>query len=99
MGGLGGLPTPLVVLSSGGDAQFPAFVPDTLFLFQALQKWRLGFSVSLYLLSRICPNCMCNTVVFSPTVSLYFDAGGEVWPGTNVHVCSAVSDYFQPHSL
>ena len=33
-----------------GHAQYPAFAPDTLFLLQALQKWQLGFLVSLYLL-------------------------------------------------
>ena len=27
-----------------------AFAPDTLFFLQALQKWHLGFSISLYLL-------------------------------------------------
>ena len=33
-----------------GHAQYPAFVPNTLFLLQALQKWQLGFVVSLYFL-------------------------------------------------
>ena len=30
------------------------------FLLWALQKWQLGFLGSLYLLSRICPNCKCT---------------------------------------
>ena len=33
-----------------GARAVPAFAPDTLFLLQALQKWQLGFLVSLYLL-------------------------------------------------
>ena len=33
-----------------GHAQYPVFAPDTLFLLQALQKWQLGFLVSLYIL-------------------------------------------------
>ena len=32
---------------------------STLLLFQSLQKWQLGFFWSLYLLSRICLNCIC----------------------------------------
>ena len=32
-------------------------VCSTLLLLQALQKWHLGFLVSLYPLPRICPNC------------------------------------------
>ena len=43
-----------------GHAQRPAFAPDPLLLLQALQKWQLGFVVSVYLLSRICPNCACK---------------------------------------
>ena len=29
----------------GGHAQYPAFVPDTLLLLSALQKWQLGFGL------------------------------------------------------
>ena len=47
-----------------GHAQYPAFVPNTLLLLKALQKWLLGFLVSLYLLSRIYPNCT-DTIIFS----------------------------------
>ena len=52
-GGLGVLSTPLVVLSAGGQAQYPAYAPDTLFLHPALQKWQLGFLVSLYLVQNL----------------------------------------------
>ena len=43
----------------------PAFPPNPILLLWTLQKWQLGFSVSLHLLLRICPNCAC-TVIFSP---------------------------------
>ena len=36
---------------------------STLLLLQALQKCQLGFLVSLYLLSRICPTCTCTRLV------------------------------------
>ena len=39
---------------------------STLLLLQALQKWQLGFLVSLYVLSRICPNCACRQLFFVP---------------------------------
>ena len=40
-------------------------------LLRALQKWQLRFLVSLYLLSRICPNCACTQLFFSPIQSVY----------------------------
>ena len=49
-----------------GHAQYPAFAPDPLHLLQALQKWQLGFLVSLYLLSRICPNYSCVQLLLVP---------------------------------
>ena len=39
---------------------------STLLLLQALQKWQLGFLVSLCLLSRICPNCACMRLFLVP---------------------------------
>ena len=39
---------------------------STLLLLQALQKRQLGFLVSLYLLSRICPNCPCMQLFLVP---------------------------------
>ena len=56
--GSGGVPTPLVVVCAGG-------MRNTLLLLWALQKWQLGFLVSLYLLPRICPSCV-HAVSFSP---------------------------------
>ena len=53
---------PFVVLCTGGQAQYPAFV-------QALQKWQLGLLISLYLLSRISPNCACMQLF---SVSCFF---------------------------
>ena len=38
----------------------------SLFLLQVPQKWQLGFLVSLYLLSRICPGLPKHIVNFSP---------------------------------
>ena len=56
----------------GACVQYPAFAPDALLLFQALQKWQLGFLVSLYLLSRICPNCQARSYFQSHTVFFVF---------------------------
>ena len=39
----------------GACVQYPAFAPDALLLFQALQKWQLGFLVSLYLCPELAP--------------------------------------------
>ena len=39
---------------------------STLILLQILQKWQLGFLVSLYLSSRICPNCPCMQLFLVP---------------------------------
>ena len=33
-----------------GHVRYPVFASDVLFLLQALQKWQLGFLVSLYVL-------------------------------------------------
>ena len=45
-----------------GHVQYPAFAPNTLFLLQASQKWKLGVLVSLYLLGpKFAP-----AVIFSP---------------------------------
>ena len=53
------------MLSAGG-AQYPAFAPNPLFLFQTLQKWKLGFLVSLYLLVQNLPQPCMRTVICSP---------------------------------
>ena len=51
---------------------------STLLLLQALQKCQLGFLVSLYLLSRICPTCTCTRLVLVLYSFLVFFAPGEV---------------------
>ena len=60
-----------------GACAIPCFCSWPLLLLWALQKWQLGFLVSLYLSCRICPNCPCSAV-FS---SRWFFAGVEVRPG------------------
>ena len=57
-GGLGGLPTPLVVLRAGGMRR-------TLLLLPALQKWQLGVLVSLYLVVHSLPQLHMHAVIFS----------------------------------
>ena len=49
-----------------GHARYPAFAPDSLLSLRALQKWQLGFLVSLYLLSIILPKLRMHAVIFSP---------------------------------
>ena len=59
-GGLGGFPTPLVVLGVRG-------MPSTLLLLPVLQKWQVGFFWSFcILLSIICPNCQCMQLFLVP---------------------------------
>ena len=53
-----------------GHAQYPAFAPDTLFLLQALQKWQLGFLVSLYLLDPEFAPTVHACSYFSPILFL-----------------------------
>lgn len=65
-GGFGVLPIPLGGVVCLEHEQHAAFAPNTLVLLQALQKWQLGFSVSLYLLSIISPQLNKHTVIFSP---------------------------------
>ena len=50
---------PLGGVVSGGMCSTPL-------LLQAFQKWQLGFLVSLYLLSRICPNCPYMQLILVP---------------------------------
>lgn len=47
-------------------AQHLAFVPSTLFLLPALQKWQLVFLVFLYLVVHNLPQLCMHTVIFSP---------------------------------
>ena len=57
--GLGGLPTPLVVLSAGGRH-------NTLLLLPAFQKLAVGFLVFLYLALQNVPQLCMHTVISSP---------------------------------
>ena len=57
-GGIGGLPTLLMMLNAGGRRCTPL-------LLLALQKWHLGFW-SLYILSVICPNYACTHLFSVP---------------------------------
>ena len=56
---LGGLPTPQMVLCAGGMC-------SSLLLLRTLQKWQFSSLVSLYLSSKIFPNCCMHAVIFSP---------------------------------
>ena len=49
-----------------GHMWYPAFASDTWFLLQSLQKWQLGFSISLYLSCDICSNCACTQSFLVP---------------------------------
>ena len=49
-----------------GHAQYPVFVPDTLFLLPPLQKWQLGFLVFLSLFVYNLPQLHMHAVMFSP---------------------------------
>ena len=53
-------PTPLVVLSAGGQAPYPAFAPCSSTLIQ------LGFLWFLYLFVHFLPQLCMHTVIFSP---------------------------------
>ena len=55
-GGLGGLPTPLVV-----------YVCSALLLLLALWKWQLGFLVCLYFIVQNLPQMRMHTDIFSPS--------------------------------
>ena len=65
---------------AGGAAQCSAHsgsvacggILSTVLLLQALQKRQLGFLVSLYLLSRICADCICMQLFLVPYSSLVF---------------------------
>ena len=66
-GWLRGFAHPSVGVECRGHAQYPAFAPDTQFLLPALQKWQLGFLVSLYLLgTEFAPTVCRHAVIFSP---------------------------------
>ena len=54
-----------------GHAQYPAFAPDTLLLPPALQKWQLGFLVSLYLFVHNLPQLHRHEVIFSPLYTFF----------------------------
>ena len=71
-GGLTCFAHPVSGVVSRGHAQYRAFAPDTLHLLQAPWKWQVAFLVSLYLLSRVCPNCTCLQLFLVPTISFAF---------------------------
>ena len=48
-----------------GDAQCPAFAPNTLLLLLTLQKWQLGL-VFLYLIVHDLPQLHMHAVIFNP---------------------------------
>ena len=64
-----------VMLSAGGMCSSLLLLQTPRFLLLALQKWQLGFLVSVSFGSRICPNC---TWLFLVPYNFYFLAGGEV---------------------
>ena len=80
-----GLPTSLVVLSTGGG-MFSTLVllPTPCFCFWLFRNGSCGFFWSLCIL---CPEfeltAHAHSYFWSHTVSLYFVAGGEVCSGTN----------------
>lgn len=83
---------PLRGAEGRGHPQGPASASTThflsvlfFFLLQALQKWQLSFSVSLYLLSRICPGCACTQLFLVPYRFLVFCCLEEVCPGASKH--------------
>ena len=49
-----------------GHAQDPAFAPDPLFLLPVLQKWQVGFLVSLLSFAPNFPQLHMRAVIFSP---------------------------------
>ena len=63
-GGLGGLPTPLVVLCAG-------ITRRTLLLLLAPQKWQFGFWSFCILLFIICPNYACVQLLLVPYSFFY----------------------------
>ena len=65
--GLGGLPTPLVVLSSEGHVQSSAFAPSTLFFSPNSLEVAVGFVlVFLYLGVHPWLQLCMQAVIFSP---------------------------------
>ena len=78
---------PLGVAVCRGHAQYSAFVPDTLFLLQAPQKWQLGFSgLFVSFGSRICPDCACTQLFLVPYSFFVF-----CWSRRGVSVCKHCS--------
>lgn len=72
-GGLGGLPTPSVMLCiTLGHASYLAVIPSSLCLFPAPQKWQLGFWPFSILLSIPCLNCTCTQLFLVPYYSFVF---------------------------
>ena len=58
--------------TSGGVVEEGGGIGSTLLSLLALPKWKLGFSISLYLLSRICPSCACTRLFSVPYGFLVF---------------------------
>ena len=76
VGGLGALPTPLMVVCAGGRRR-------TLLLLLALQKWQLGVWSFCILLSRICPDCACTQLFLVPYSFFVSVAPGDICPGAS----------------
>ena len=65
-GGLGRLPTPKVVLSTGVMCNTMVLLRTLYFCSQLFRSGSWVFLVFLYLLSRICPNCACTQLFLVP---------------------------------
>ena len=93
MGGLGGLPIPLVAFCAGGACVVPGLA-----LSSSLQVavGFFGFAFFLFFiyfffifLPIIRPDCMCVHLFLVFIVSLYFVAGEDVCPGASTTVPTA----------
>ena len=67
---------PLGVAECRRPVQLPAFAPGS-------SEVAVGFLVSLYLLSIMCPNCTCTQLFLVPYSFFVSVGGGEAGPGTS----------------
>ena len=81
-----------------GTFAVPYFFSRPLVLRPALQKWLLGFLVSLYLLSRICPNCTCTQLFLVPYSFFVFCCSRRCLSGCKHCSTAAKSPRSQPVS-